>query len=635
VTDESGRIALADGMTYALSDLAPGLYRLHAAAAGYAFDTDIEVTLADGDVEGQNFVGRLTGHGIGPYSISGQVTDGHERPLPFALATLHDAGTGVLLAASVSDAAGQYQFGSVRTGAEVVVRVTLENHSGGVVRFRIGYGGDCATAFAPLTTGDAVCAESPPLQAGQDIRKDISWTSLSLRAPGGVPKDRLDDLAAVYFHTWQAIDLALQHSFPLDYGPVSVYAFAHGDACASTARWDGSTAVPAAVRPPVIVIGEGQSSYESPDRPVNREWHEIGHQVMADLFGNALPVGNRPQYQGGPDGASTSGSWVEGWAEFWAMAVARQANPSTTPGTYAVRGIPIPLEADLFSRPWGWQYPAVDPVYSLGEEFAIAGMLWDLYDASAAPGEQERVSLALEQLRAILADGRTSYPYDLQSAYSALTWQPEQYGYTVKEIDDIFTAHGLFDDANGNHQWDPGEQMGRLSTADNPERRNVPAMPGAYLAYTVVDKAKQAVAVTTFSVSVAVASPHQGYSYSFEAHADPAAPGLLYLMVPPADAPAEVTVKPVLEGYSVVKPLTFTTEIFWRQMSAKPVKSFSTASFVMEPVPTQPLQVVSWLLSRVFSTPLAIGLGIGGAILMLVAGYFVGELLSRAFGKRR
>jgi len=64
-----------------------------------------------------------------------------------------------------------------------------------------------------------------------------------------------------------------------------------------------------------IELANGSSLITDGHRPDNREWHEFGHHVMADMFGNRMPQRTGANH-GGYDNPTTTDSWNEGFAEF-------------------------------------------------------------------------------------------------------------------------------------------------------------------------------------------------------------------------------------------------------------------------------------------------------------------------------
>jgi hypothetical protein len=320
------------------------------------------------------------------------------------------------------------------------------------------------------------------------------------------------------------------------------------------------------------------SRYEDFDDGRIPEWHEFGHHVMADGFGNARPTRIGDVNHAGYENHSTTDSWVEGWAEFWSMAVAAEVETASSPWLYWADGWPNNLEANW--KPWAG---------GRGEEFAVAGMLWDLYDGKNVP-DRDNVDLTFDRLRDILftnqyasynPDLGNGYPFDVQAVYSATVRHAGQYGYSysVSDVDEIFKSHGLFYDRNGNKRWNAGEQVGKTADAARPERRFPPPIPGSYVQYTAFDQAGQPLTVADFVVSVNYAPPFQDYSHTFEMHGDTQASGLLYAGAPPPGYTATVVITPTLAGYAAVGPFTYTTELYWSRMALEPATSFITTTF--------------------------------------------------------
>ncbi len=124
-----------------------------------------------------------------------------------------------------------------------------------------------------------------------------------------IPIADLDDAAIIYFHTYQAVDFALDTlGTGFDHAlPVEVIVWAAGDT-----RW-----APAG---PHIFIGAGDSNFWSGNRPDNREWHEFSHHTMDDSLiagNNAMPTRHSGDINhGGYPNHCTSDSWAEGFAEY-------------------------------------------------------------------------------------------------------------------------------------------------------------------------------------------------------------------------------------------------------------------------------------------------------------------------------
>jgi hypothetical protein len=202
------------------------------------------------------------------------------------------------------------------------------------------------------------------LVTADDLYRDID---LSKTNDFGVPmtpngKAHLDDNAAIYYHTYQALEYARHLGIKLDLDlplEIGTYAISGDDA-----YWTGP---PLTKKPTHIALGTSTSEYRQWDRPRNREWHEFGHHVMADAYGNQLP--NRGEVNhAGYKNAHTTDSWREGWAEFYACLVAFHQ------GSINWRVYPVGGNLDVNIKFW-------DHTRNLWwEELAIAGILVDIRD---------------------------------------------------------------------------------------------------------------------------------------------------------------------------------------------------------------------------------------------------------------
>lgn len=236
-----------------------------------------------------------------------------------------------------------------------------------------------------------------------------------------------------------------------------------------------------------IYISRKESIAESELTPINREYHEFSHYMMTNLYGgwpaNVVKSDIKSLNHDGYVNPSTTDSWEEGFAQFMSTIIAEHYGYAN----YGVDGIFGSL--DLNWKPWESQ--------GYAEEFAIGGILWDLYDSpetglaairsnraylqkilnspdltadqrtvleshverldweeqtrNYAIGKDDSSSLSFGQIWAIL---KANHP-DFTSVYDALVQQyPDKKG----DIDDIFEKHGFWKDTNtGNARYDPRE----------------------------------------------------------------------------------------------------------------------------------------------------------------------------------
>lgn len=442
----------------------------------------------------------------------------------------------------------------------------------------------------------------------------------------GLAKDDLADLGLIYFHTQQAWQLTDRLKQPLDWAlPVDVVAFAGK----TGVFWMGNTTQAKTVEPdPYISIQAANSAslYTNPGRPDNREWHEFGHHVLADSLANLMP-----QYPRGDDNVNhwgyanvvTTDSWTEGFAEFFSLEVADRIADEDRPELYH------------YGRDAGGTNLESNFEASSGgdEEFAVAGLLWDLVDAvdaddasigyqSAQPGVpiyyrdciQEDISrvwtwltqdyAGITPLSPKAQEQGFTYLYDVKQLYDALkehgVGQETTQGSGLNDLDALFVAHGFYSDAAPQDRWyDPGEQIGYtgyggswsstrpsdravVSIPARPERRDVPEVIGSYVAYQSVDaQTGAAVPLRDFAVEVRFAPPFEHYSYAYTSHATTA--GRLYIYAPDPQYDVTTFITPLPQaGYTALAPFTVRNDFYWQQMASAPADYFTTHTFRLQ-----------------------------------------------------
>ena len=201
--------------------------------------------------------------------------------------------------------------------------------------------------------------------------------SFTYPAAGSALASRIDHFGLIYYHANQAVQLATLLGVVLDTRPLPFYPYLDD---VSGAYWRGPMP-PAAMRHSAAYcyrwqhagrggLGERCEQRQPPD---NREWHEFGHHFMADAFGNLLPIYGPRINHDGYKNTTTSDSWIEGFAEFFALLVDREiVKNGTTPHIYDLAGTASNLEANWIS--WGFRNT------QSFQEFAVASLLWDLLD---------------------------------------------------------------------------------------------------------------------------------------------------------------------------------------------------------------------------------------------------------------
>ncbi|MFW6220614.1 MAG: hypothetical protein ACOC3X_02970 [Nanoarchaeota archaeon] len=183
-----------------------------------------------------------------------------------------------------------------------------------------------------------------------------------------------------------------------------------------------------------IKIAKSDKSYGSSNRPRNREYHEFGHHLMYDIYGGWVDDWSMDNTlnHGGFLNPSTADSFLEGFAEFIALAIAK-FHGYENPDKYAGFGS---LEKNY--KPWdeNGNY----------EEFAVASLLWDMYDSNNEQGDS--LTMSLHDIWQVIDVKRANF-YEYYKAFI------QRYPEKKDAINDLFILHGFFvDTREGNKKWD-------------------------------------------------------------------------------------------------------------------------------------------------------------------------------------
>lgn len=412
------------------------------------------------------------------YRIVGQVFDGHRLWMPSVRVTLFE--NGIPLVESAADEYGRYTFNGLlpEENDTYQVRVSLEQGMPLSPTFQVRY------AFTSTYAGPVVYLQTPPLSfdldsafTTQEVNFDFLFDQEEYETNISDFPERLDDAAAIYNHTHQAVSFineALTTTLrPLD---INIYA-----TTTSRAFYDDEASA--------VVIGAAYSNYENGNRPMNREWHEVFHALMADTISipdpDCVPSGNH----GGYNNCSTTDSWVEGYAEFWTLMLSDYLEIPKPYlyhlGNYGAVSLEMNWEA--------WSLSCEEEWCSSREDFALAALLWDLYDDANEPPTNtipvgDNLTLSRDEIWTILGDPDSPTPLvDVKALYDALSEAgvgqtdsladdcPE---FDLNDLDDLFVLHGFFHDINDNQKFDclvaEYEGIGRAADGSRPGRRATP-----------------------------------------------------------------------------------------------------------------------------------------------------------------
>ena len=362
----------------------------------------------------------------------------------------------------------------------------------------------------------------------------------------------MKSLSVIYAHNAEAVDFCLvELDADIDYKlPVEVLV---GNNNHQTLYSPGQSR---------ILISSNDAGYSNSNRPKNREYHEFAHHLMYATYGgwtNGSMVAGTQNHDGFLN-PNTGDSYDEGFAEFIALVISDKygdSNPAdgkTKSDIYASFGS---LENNY--RPWDSR--------GYAEEFAVASLLWDMYDKDNE--KDDSLTMSLYNIWSVLKVQRTDF-YDYYVAFKEAN--PSK----AAEIDALFIEHGFFADttegngekdafegfrdANNNRRHDSGEfffdlgclnttreieyikgmLVGKAANYERPNRSSAVRLDGAYLNVRD-DDVKQYLVKVDYLES--------GYGEDYEYVVD-LRDGLLYVQPLPGHVVAEISIEPYSVEYT-------------------------------------------------------------------------------------
>jgi len=421
--------------------------------------------------------------------LHGQLLDTFGQPMPYVqmIAWIEDS-----IFFSITDEQGEYSFNpdQVKTGDEGLLFAPMYCVIDMQTHFRIRYKGG-----GVVTYGKAF-----RIKSSEDLQLDFNLNDVMANPdkyscfPNG---DEVRHYSAVYQHMFESVKF-YTNKIGLDMKTLKLpLEIVMPSIAADFTSYDFSNNA--------IHIIARDGLYDSVSRPMNREWHEFSHYVMFCLYHTVPTKGTIDLSHRGYANSTTCDSFLEGYAEFMSCVMAeyyKYPNPQNYPGT-------VGIEAN---------YDAWD-CNGTAEEYAFAGVLWDLFDSPNF--DDDTVSMGLDEFWPIIMNPKNRTVNDfylrLISAYPDIS----------SAIDQIFINHGFFADTqsgdgiynhrepfldlNDNGKFDPGykddltkleeffidmgaDEKGNLlfdsgeivgAAANylrlNPLRRNAVQMPGQYI----------------------------------------------------------------------------------------------------------------------------------------------------------
>ncbi len=362
---------------------------------------------------------------------------------------------------------------------------------------------------------------------------------------GNTQKQHLDDNGVIYYYTQiardfaeKALNLTLNHA-----PPVGVYGWTTQGTWYTDTGYGG---LPASS----ISIDVANSDINSGNKPDNREWHEFSHHIMTDsiIGGNNLLPPATGSNHGGYKNNNTAYSWIEGFAEFLPLTITDYL------------GLPNP---SFYG--WGRRDDDLEENYEVwqDEEFAIAGILWDLYDGESGT-DRDAVDLTLDGVWNLLNRQNNldlKALYDTLSSSGIIDLSEDFNNNSLSDLDEIFISHGAFNDLNDNRVWDPGEGIGYTGNSTRPHRRNKPPRNDSYLLITVIDNfTGEFIDELTFLVTETKEPPFDIYNREYN-FTESGLPGKIFFTMSPYPSIANITTE---KGcYISSDSLTITSSFYW------------------------------------------------------------------------
>ena len=545
----------------------------------------------------------VPGNTVASADLSGKITDGHGDPMPYANVTLDYLGKHY---GTIADEAGNYVVSGVagltpdsaspptgvitvyaeywRDGKNYFSLYDMLNQNTMVFLQKKFVLKDSSDTTQNIDFNVPVAAGIHNLKAGEPGSEKVAWLKDGEEVASASSLKNLWHFAPVYYYTANAVDFDLTIlQANIDYKlPVKVF----------LASSDGTYYS----RPTASIhIDKGDVVYSSSDRPRNREYHEFSHHLMFSQWnGEGLRSGNDTNH-GGFINSNTADSYTEGFAEFMALVIADYTNNPNDPA-------PSDIYAGFGSlknkyKPWGAK--------GSDEEFAIAGVLWDIYDKNN--NAEDTVSIPIQQLWPILSVKRANF---LEYADAIKAAFPGQ----AAGIDKILVAHGFYADgyvgnkvrdafepyidSNGDKNYTPGEyfvdygidaaraaityengdEIGRATNYERPTRGQAVEVPNAFLSVSDMR-------VPSYNVSVHFNNARDGRDYSYLTDMRD---GKIYLQPLPEGIDATMTVAPASAAYSSANVYTITSTEYLQKYYAAPdnAGSFDSFDFGLSPTGT-------------------------------------------------
>lgn len=372
-------------------------------------------------------------------------------------------------------------------------------------------------------------------------------------------KKWMRESARIYYNTLQSLDysqkelkLQIKASQPM---PLAVLIAPGGDYAFQTTKYG-------------ITIGDDCAAFRYPDSPSNREWHEFGHFVQDAAF-DKFPSMAGDENHGSYQNPTSTDSTIEGWAETFSCLV-NKYHGSTRPYLYPVSKSVYNVEANY--KIVGRATQLRDP----SEELMAASLMWDLIDEQNAIDEDyismgEKGFWDFYRANYTFSDGSDGNIYNLADLYDALN---SQSGYNLKKdndsdginnLDQLFIAHGVYQDRNKNSKYDAGEIIGTTLNSTNGVRRKLHELKGTNLELNIYDESGSKVQKALVGVDIFFEPPYNIYDYSYMTVVE--SDGKINLAMPDPDYEATAVIGASAPQHFSDEQYTITNQDYWEKVA--------------------------------------------------------------------
>lgn len=386
---------------------------------------------------------------VGRHILTGELKDGHGHALKDAEVVVF--ADGVLVASGQTNRIGIYEIPFTPVANAFYTAQAKLKHADNW--FTIGYQ-DPNNTNAVYLESESFQIDTDSLVINSNLHFDFDYHAQNGYKSNVDEPTRLSDMASMYVHTYEMIEY-IRNMLEVILDPIQVHAFVPGVGSALFEAYDGYS---------TLVVGEAFSHYDVGSRPMNREYHEIAHALMADTFGIPESSCEPNENHGGSNNCQSVDSFVEGWAIYWTTAFRKhqgwQRYDRYFMGWRNIIGTALSIEYNYAS----WDDVCKRTQCASLEEFAAAGVFFDLTDGDHSGYSDEEVEITEPRLLSVLRNAAPSTMLDVYFALkdAQIGDQASTLGICedMTQLDDIFVMHGFFEDANEDRAYQCGEVIG-------------------------------------------------------------------------------------------------------------------------------------------------------------------------------